>query len=407
MGNFFKEFTKNVHKHDDLWDVLWVGQQFYQLLGLSPLRYRGQGKIPVPKRVPWGAIISSVVFLGFFVVHSVSDLATINSSSYILSNGFRWFQQLVSVFTSLVAAINAIYCKKIARLVFSLYDFDLKLSAIGYPMDQKSQNRWINSAALLISSFLVTLSALTAYLTIKISHGSFLKFSWAECFNGILSSVPIQITSQVFLVISGHYVNPKISNCNTFLFTSQLFPTEPEHVNSFRLASISKNRSLLNERIAQIADLHYFLIQLTARYNGIFAVQLMLTHLGATLITILSWFSVYRAVVSADGDSIFVVSINVSWSLYYSVYQFMYTMMGAQVSFEAKQMGVVVHKAIEIVTDEDIRDVLLLFSAQIDQRCPEISCQLFVLNGTLILSTIGFICTYLVVLIQFDLTSNV
>ncbi|KAL9697760.1 hypothetical protein quinque_001201 [Culex quinquefasciatus] len=104
----------------------------------------------------------------------------------------------------------------------------------------------------------------------------------------------------------------------------------------------------------------------------------MLTHLGATLITILSWFSVYRAVVSADGDSIFVVSINVSWSLYYSVYQFMYTMMGAQVSFEAKQMGVVVHKAIEIVTDEDIRDV-----------------------------TIGFICTYLVVLIQFDLTSNV
>ncbi|KAL1377297.1 hypothetical protein pipiens_000595, partial [Culex pipiens pipiens] len=44
----------------------------------------------------------------------------------------------------------------------------------------------------------------------------------------------------------------------------------------------------------------------------------MLTHLGATLITILSWFSVYRAVVSADGDSIFVVSINVSWSLYYS-----------------------------------------------------------------------------------------
>lgn len=127
MGNFFKEFTKNVHKHDDLWDVLWVGQQFYQLLGLSPLRYRGQGRIPVPKRVPWGAIISSVVFLGFFVVHSVSDLATINSSSYILSNGFRWFQQLVSVFTSLVAAINAIYCKKIARLVFSLYDFDLKV----------------------------------------------------------------------------------------------------------------------------------------------------------------------------------------------------------------------------------------------------------------------------------------
>lgn len=132
----------------------------------------------------------------------------------------------------------------------------------------------------------------------------------------------------------------------------------------------------MNERIAQIADLHYFLIQLTARYNGIFAVQLMLTHPGATLITILSWFSVYRAVVSADGDSIFVVSINVSWSLYYSVYQFMYTMMGAQVSFEvnilvlhidlnhdltslqAKQMGVVVHKAIEIVTDEDIRDVV-------------------------------------------------
>ncbi|XP_052565940.1 uncharacterized protein LOC120425858 [Culex pipiens pallens] len=156
--------------------------------------------------------------------------------------------------------------------------------------------------------------------------------------------------------------NVLMEYCLQFRFKSlhkyfcQLFPTEPEHVNSFKLASISRNRPLLSERIAQIADLHYFLVQLTDRYNDIFAVQLMLTHLGATLITILSWFSVYRAVVSADGDSIFVVSINVSWSFYYSLYQFMYTMMGAQVSFEAKQMGIVVHKAIELVTDEDIRD---------------------------------------------------
>ncbi|XP_053691276.1 putative gustatory receptor 28b [Sabethes cyaneus] len=189
-------------------------------------------------------------------------------------------------------------------------------------------------------------------------------------------------------------------------YLCELLPTEMEHSNNFRLFYVSKNRTYLLIHVTEMADLYHSLVELIDKYNENFGLQLLMTHLGSTCVTIFSGFTMYRALVDKNRETIYMGINNLCWSIYYSIYQLLSTILGEMVRSESKKMGKLLHKSIELINDEEIRDKLLHFSNQIYQRTSIISCKWFDFDNALIFSTMGAITTYLVILIQFDVTSQ-
>ncbi|XP_058818373.1 gustatory receptor for bitter taste 66a-like [Topomyia yanbarensis] len=114
----------------------------------------------------------------------------------------------------------------------------------------------------------------------------------------------------------------------------------------------------------------------------------------------------YRVLVNTDSVSVYMAIHNFLWSVYFAKYQMLNTVLGEMVHAESKHMGKLLHKAVGFVTDDNIREKLLHFSSQIYQRPATVSCQWFAFDSALIFSTLGAITTYLVILIQFDVTSQ-
>uniref|UniRef100_A0AAG5D3Q8 Gustatory receptor n=1 Tax=Anopheles atroparvus TaxID=41427 RepID=A0AAG5D3Q8_ANOAO len=69
-------------------------------------------------------------------------------------------------------------------------------------------------------------------------------------------------------------------------------------------------------------------------------------------------------------------------------------------SVQGKRIGVLVHKAINCSSSS----ALNLFSQQLLHRSPVITCGLFVYDWTLWYTMIGATATYLIILIQFDVS---
>ncbi|XP_062565784.1 putative gustatory receptor 28a [Armigeres subalbatus] len=121
---------------------------------------------------------------------------------------------------------------------------------------------------------------------------------------------------------------------------------------------------------------------------------------------IFSAFTLYRALVKPESESDRIAIINFCWSSYYIAYLVFNITLAGMITEEAKQIGISIHKAIDLLHDEILCDKLMLFSNQVYQRTPVVNCKLFNFDGSLIFSTLGAITTNLVILIQFDILSG-
>ncbi|KAJ9599139.1 hypothetical protein L9F63_010407, partial [Diploptera punctata] len=76
-------------------------------------------------------------------------------------------------------------------------------------------------------------------------------------------------------------------------------------------------------------------------------------------------------------------------------------------SYEANRTAILVHKLLNKTEDPEVREELQLFSLQLLHRKVQFTaCGFFPLDFTLLYSIIGAVTTYLVILIQFQLTFN-
>uniref|UniRef100_A0A182JQN3 Gustatory receptor n=1 Tax=Anopheles christyi TaxID=43041 RepID=A0A182JQN3_9DIPT len=73
-------------------------------------------------------------------------------------------------------------------------------------------------------------------------------------------------------------------------------------------------------------------------------------------------------------------------------------------SVQGKRIGILVHKAINCSSSSTVINELNLFSQQLLHRSPVITCGLFVYDWTLWYTMIGATATYLIILIQFDVS---
>ncbi|XP_055543419.1 uncharacterized protein LOC129728970 [Wyeomyia smithii] len=360
-------FLVKLRRHDTIFDILWIGHWFSNRFGLSPLVYRESGELPTFKRVPYSMIVAALLQMTIFVTNLKFDFAKIHSNSFIMSNGMRY-----------------------------------TLNLLGHEMDMKSQNRWFNMLVMFTSTLLIFVLVIAGFLTYHAIDESVLAFIAAYCSVSFTNIMITTISGQHYIV--QYSIQYRFKELNRYL--CELLPTEMEQSNNFRLFYVSKNRAFLLIRVVKIADLHHDLAKLIDEYNANFGLQLLMTHLGSTCVTIFSGFTLYRALVDMSSESIYISINNMCWSFYYAVYQILNTVLGEMVRSQSKQMGKLLHKAIALINDEEIRDQLLHFSNQISQRSSIISCKWFDFDNALIFSTMGAITTYLVILIQFDVTSQ-
>ncbi|XP_055633728.1 uncharacterized protein LOC129774056 [Toxorhynchites rutilus septentrionalis] len=379
---FVRNFIEKVQKHETFYDTIWLGYFIIELFGLSPVHLWGSNKTPTSKKIPYALMATLVIEIGVLYLNIHLDIDSTKTESFILRNGLRWIMIIGSILIIIITVKNAALTKKSAELLVAIHEFDITLKNAGHQIDLKTQCRWFIFMTLFSTVF----------------FASFLVLS------GVLMFFAMKITSftgqHMFYFYALQY---RFKAMNHYI--CELLPTESELVTKFRRFHLTKNRYVLTKRIQQLADIHHCLIQIVNRYNKNYGLQLFLTHIGTSNITILSWFSLYRLLLSPDMDSLFIWTTNFCWSSYYIVYQLFITILGSLVSLEGKRMGVLVHKALELVVDEYIREKLLLFSNQLYQRNPVITSGMIDFNATLIFSTIGAITTYAAILIQFDFTN--
>ncbi|XP_058448753.1 uncharacterized protein LOC131428723 [Malaya genurostris] len=347
MSGFVKIFLKNLRRHETFFDVLWIGHWISEKFGLSPLHYREPGKLPTHKRIPYAYFIAIAVQIGIFVLN-------------------------------------------------------LQLKAMGHVINLKAQNRWLNTLVIFTVVYVWLIIMAAAYLIFQATDG--------VLFNFTILFVSITIPNAMITTLAGQHLVMQYAAQYRFKSLNRYFreilPTEMESVNQFRLYYISKNSLTLTVRVTGIANLFSDLMQFVDHYNRTYGIQLLLTHLGSSCISILSFFTLYRGLINPDKANIYVGIHNFLWSLYYSSYQMSTAILGEMVNSESRRIGKLLHKAVAFVTDDGVREKLILFSSQIYQRPVRVSCIWFTFDGALIFSTLGAVTTYLVILIQFDVTSQ-
>ncbi|XP_058817434.1 putative gustatory receptor 28b [Topomyia yanbarensis] len=395
-----KNLLENLRRHETFFDVLWIGHWISDKFGLSPLEYSGQNKLPTYKRVPYAYLFAVFVQIAIFVLYIKADTVGSKSSSVILRYGMRCVLLVGTLFLVISTSLNVCFRKRGMDNLLDIHKFDLKLKTIGYQIDLKAQNHWFNMLAIWMTVFLWLIIAVAAYLTYLAMNGILITF--------VVVFVGVSITNIMVTTLCGQHailqyaVQYRFKSLNRYL--CEIFPTEMELVNHFRLFYISQERSVNSRRVVEIANLHSRLIQIVDRFNQHTGIQILLTHLGATCVTILSWFTMYTILVNADSVSVYMGIHNFLWSVYYVIYQMFNAILGQMIHSESKRMGKLIHKAVGFVTDDEIREKLVHFSDQIHQRTAAVSCEWFAIDSALIFSTLGAITTYLVILIQFDVT---
>ncbi|XP_062561509.1 gustatory and pheromone receptor 33a-like [Armigeres subalbatus] len=155
--------------------------------------------------------------------------------------------------------------------------------------------------------------------------------------------------------------------------------------------------------LRQIKVLHDKLNDVVELVNYCFSVQITFCVGLCFVIGVVCSFGLFKTLLYWD-EMYYMGLLNFVWYLYYLFFVLFFIAVGSKVTREGKQMGVLVHKAINCSTSSVVINELNIFSQQLLHRSPVITCGLFVYDWTLLYTMIGATATYLIILIQFDIS---
>ncbi|XP_062560401.1 gustatory receptor for bitter taste 66a-like isoform X2 [Armigeres subalbatus] len=138
--------------------------------------------------------------------------------------------------------------------------------------------------------------------------------------------------------------------------------------------------------------------------NSFFSTQ-MLCCVGITfVIGVGCSFYLFRAFIYRN-DQLFMGAINFIWYMYYLSFVLLFIVTASKISDESQRTGIIVHKAINFChTSRTVVNELMIFSQQLLHYKPIITCGLFAYNGSLLYTMLGATATYLIIMIQFDVS---
>ncbi|XP_062554710.1 uncharacterized protein LOC134219842 isoform X2 [Armigeres subalbatus] len=155
--------------------------------------------------------------------------------------------------------------------------------------------------------------------------------------------------------------------------------------------------------LKQIKILHDKLNDVVELVNYCFSVQITFCVGLCFVIGVVCSFGLFRAFIYRN-ELFYMGVLNFIWYLYYLFFVLFFIAVGSKITREGKRIGVLVHKAINCATSSAVINELNIFSQQLLHRSPVITCGLFVYDWTLLYTMIGATATYLIILIQFDVS---
>ncbi|XP_052866876.1 putative gustatory receptor 28b [Anopheles cruzii] len=180
------------------------------------------------------------------------------------------------------------------------------------------------------------------------------------------------------------------------------FPTSPSAIGSRGEFAICSEKEQINV-LKQIKILHDKLNDVVELVNYCFSVQITFCVGLCFVIGVVCSFGLFRAFIYRN-ELFYMGVLNFIWYMYYLFFVLFFIAVGSKITREGKRIGILVHKAINCSTSEGVIRELNLFSQQLLHRSPVITCGLFVYDWTLWYTMIGATATYLIILIQFDVS---
>ncbi|XP_038120101.1 gustatory receptor for sugar taste 43a isoform X6 [Culex quinquefasciatus] len=178
-----------------------------------------------------------------------------------------------------------------------------------------------------------------------------------------------------------------------------LTTTAPGHTAETAVCSEKEQLTVLR----QIKILHDKLNDVVELVNYCFSVQITFCVGLCFVIGVVCSFGLFRAFIYRN-ELFYMGVLNFIWYMYYLFFVLFFIAVGSKITREGKRIGVLVHKAINCSTSTAVINELNIFSQQLLHRSPVITCGLFVYDWTLLYTMIGATATYLIILIQFDVS---
>ncbi|EJY57720.1 AAEL007935-PD, partial [Aedes aegypti] len=185
------------------------------------------------------------------------------------------------------------------------------------------------------------------------------------------------------------------------------FPTTPS-CGGFLSSTSHTETVICNEKeqlavLKQIKILHDKLNDVVELVNYCFSVQITFCVGLCFVIGVVCSFGLFRAFIYRN-ELFYMGVLNFVWYMYYLFFVLFFIAVGSKITREGKRIGVLVHKAINCASSSAVINELNIFSQQLLHRSPVITCGLFVYDWTLLYTMIGATATYLIILIQFDVS---
>uniref|UniRef100_A0A182YNA0 Uncharacterized protein n=1 Tax=Anopheles stephensi TaxID=30069 RepID=A0A182YNA0_ANOST len=192
------------------------------------------------------------------------------------------------------------------------------------------------------------------------------------------------------------------SRCISRRTVRMYFPTTPSAVGNRSEFAICSEKEQINV-LKQIKILHDKLNDVVELVNYCFSVQITFCVGLCFVIGVVCSFGLFRAFIYRN-ELFYMGVLNFIWYMYYLFFVLFFIAVGSKITREGKRIGILVHKAINCSSSSAVINELNLFSQQLLHRSPVITCGLFVYDWTLWYTMIGATATYLIILIQFDVS---
>ncbi|XP_058817582.1 putative gustatory receptor 28b [Topomyia yanbarensis] len=159
--------------------------------------------------------------------------------------------------------------------------------------------------------------------------------------------------------------------------------------------------------VRKFATIHAQLSDTIEVFNRCFSAQAMVGLAAAFGFTVFSIFGVIHSyATSANETTLRLAWSNMTYDGFYIALIVQLVVFSSLVFVECKHTSVMIHKALCYGTyDRKVRKELKIFSQQLWHHAPKVSCSLFHFDWTLFYTMASSLTTYLVILMQFDLTN--
>ncbi|EJY57723.1 AAEL007935-PG, partial [Aedes aegypti] len=291
---------------------------------------------------------------------------------------------------------------KIANMLEQLHQVDVDLLGLKSRVNHE-RNHWklvlaiivmeFSSVALTVGSYFYYEETIPGFNYTVQTYLSYLLPLNFYILNWVMATTMVVLVATRFRTLNDTFrmYFPTTPSCGGFL--SSTSHTETVICNEKEQLAVLKQIKILHDKLNDVVEL----------VNYCFSVQITFCVGLCFVIGVVCSFGLFRAFIYRN-ELFYMGVLNFVWYMYYLFFVLFFIAVGSKITREGKRIGVLVHKAINCASSSAVINELNIFSQQLLHRSPVITCGLFVYDWTLLYTMIGATATYLIILIQFDVS---